>query len=110
MRVEIKQLEVVEGRPRWMGLPATELLGKSVVDYMLSTDKQTIAALYEDDKPLAFVSNHDKLVELYKAKGLSVHAKQMKDFIGTTLIPPVVAYTFEGAEVVEIKPVEERQD
>lgn len=107
MRVEIKQLEIVENRPCWSGLPADQLLGKSVLDYMLTTDKQVIAALYQDNEPIVFVANNDVLVEKYKTRGLSVHAQQMKDFLGTTLIPPMVAYAFPDGVLTEIKPTED---
>jgi hypothetical protein len=108
MRVEIKQLAVVDGRPKWTPIPAQDLLGKSVIDYMLGTDTQVIACLFQDDKPAAFVSNHISLVDKYKEKGVSLHAREIKAFLGTTLVPPMIAYTFDGGgEVVEIRSAQE---
>jgi len=102
MKVEIKQLEVIDGRPSWHPVPAEQLVKKSVINYMLATDKQVIAALYQDDQPIAFVSNHVALVDKYRERGLSMHAREVKDLLGATPVPALVAETFGGA-VVEIR-------
>jgi len=110
MRVEIKQLEIIDNRPHWNPIPANDLLGKSVVDYMLSTDKKVIAALYQNDKAVAFVSNDPVLVDKYADRGVSISAREVKDLLGTTVVPPIVAYTFNGSTVGEIKRPEEKNN
>lgn len=114
MRVEVKQLDKSNGRCRWKPLPAKKLLGLSIVDYMLGCEEDIIAALFktEEDgteKPYVFVSNKTQLVDEYNKRGLAIHAQEIKDFLGTTLVPPLVAYTLDGA-VSEVRPPEKKEE
>jgi hypothetical protein len=100
LKVSIKYLEGT----KWKELPAEELVGNSVVTYMVNTERIVIAALYENEKAVAFVSNSQEWVDNYKPKGLSLLASELQILLGTEVIPHVLAETI-GGNVVEIKTI-----
>lgn len=74
---------------------------------MKETDKRCIAALFQDDKPVLFVSTHEEDVEKYKEKGLSFSVDDLLFLMNTDTMPPVVVHMFPDATfeaVVKEKP------
>jgi hypothetical protein len=100
LKVTVKYLDGT----KWKRLPAEELVGNSLNNYILNSTKTIVACLFKDDKPIAFISNDNEWVEKYAHKGLSLHARDLQILLGTEVIPYVVASTL-GGEVVEIKTV-----
>ena len=103
MRVEIKRLN----DKKWYRVKAEELLEKTLLDFIEESETDVIAALFDGDNPVAYVSNNYKYVDLYKEKALSAHAKDLKvlffgeDMTGQGL--PLLAKVFPDSTVQSIE-------
>ena len=85
MQVEVK---ILEGK-KWKGIPAKDMIGQSIASYMQQCKSLVIAALFDNDKPVLFVSNDRKQIEKYQAKGISLHIDDLIELMGTTVYSPV---------------------
>lgn len=63
-------------------MPLVELIDTSVIDFVADSKEIAIAALFEEDVAVAFVSNDDNIVEKLREKGLSMHAKDARLLFG----------------------------
>lgn len=97
MRVEIKKLVGT----KWKPVELTELIGKSIAEYVAGEETKTTAALFEGDKPVAFMSNDDEIVTKLRAKGLSMHAKDLLNLFKTVEKVDLIAGVFKGSTFVE---------
>lgn len=89
---------------RWQPIKLEELVGKSILCFMLDSKDDIVSALHDDeDKPVAFISNSDKYVDMYKSKGLSMSAQELRDLMGTEVFPPIVLEVFPGATLAAVK-------
>ncbi len=105
MKVVLKRLVGIE----WKPVPIEELVEESICGFIQQSKDTVIAALYEGDEPVAFMSNDPKYVELYKKKGLSLSCEDLKLLVGTDVMPSLIAKALEGSSFAEIK-IEEKTD
>lgn len=82
LKIQIKELI----NKKWDHIPITKLKGYSVLSYVASNDLPTVAAIYDDDKPVVFISNSMEEVTKYKSKGASFFALDLQDLISATVI------------------------
>lgn len=100
MKIVVKQRHGT----KWLPIDMTLLVGKSILSFMLESKEDLVAALHGDDeKPVAFVSNSDQYVDLYRSKGLSLHVQTLKDLMGTEVAPPLIVQLFPGSTLCEIR-------
>lgn len=100
MKIIIKQRHGT----KWLPIPMEQLVGKSILNFMLESKEDLIAAVHDDtEKPVAFVSNSDKYVDMYKSKGLSLSAQVLKDLMGTEVALPVVLQVFPGSTLYDVR-------
>lgn len=94
MKIVVKQRHGT----KWLPIDMTQLVGTSILNFMLASKEDLIAALHQDDEaPVAFVSNSDKYVDMYRSKGLSLHVQVLKDLMGTEVAPPLLIQLFPGS-------------
>jgi hypothetical protein len=86
----------------WKPVPIEELVGKSICSFIEESKDTVIAALYEGEEPVAFMSNDEEYVQLYKAKGLSLSVEDLKHLVGTEVMPSLIAKALEGSSFSEI--------
>ena len=86
----------------WKPVPIDELVGQSICSFIEASKDTIIAALYEGDEPVAFLSNDDEYVELYKAKGLSLSVEDLNLLVGTDVMPSLIAKELEGSTFSEM--------
>jgi len=92
---------------KWQPIPVDEVVDKSLVDWIDTAEGILIAALYEDEKPVAFISNNQHYVDMYKEKGFSMLASDLQKILLPSLKPvQLVADIFENATVKEIRQAE----
>ena len=99
MRVELKE----KTGTKWKGVPADNLVGDSIVNYIVNSPNTIVACLYDGDIAIAYISNDEEYVDMYKQKGLSMSAKELQELIGTDVMPSIVAQVFPDSAVVEVK-------
>jgi hypothetical protein len=92
-------LKTLEGT-KWVLCPLSGLLGQSILSFMVTTDKECIAALLEDERPILFISNREENVKKYKEKGLSLSATDLLYLVGSEMILPQVINIFPDATFV----------
>lgn len=88
---------------QWAAVPITDLVGQSISSYLKASKSTVIAALYEGEEPMAFMSNDEKYVQLYKAKGLSLSVDDLEHLVGRDVMPSLIAKELEGSSFAEIK-------
>lgn len=99
MQLVLKRLQDKE----WRGVPLKEVCGQSVIEYMLLCKEPVVACLYEGEQTLAFVSNNESYVDMYRHKGLSLHAKLLMELIcARGFEGNLINHVFTDSEVVEI--------
>lgn len=98
MKVVLKKLVGTE----WKAVPISELVGKSISSFIQESESVVIAALYEGEEPVAFLSNDEEYVELYKKKGLSLSVEDLNLLVGTDVMPSLIAKELEGSTFSEI--------
>jgi hypothetical protein len=91
MKIEVK---VLEGK-RWKGVPAEALIGESIASYMKKATSPVIAAMFQDNKPVLFISNDEKQVEAYSKKAIAFSIDDLIDMLGTTIYSPVIITAIE---------------
>ena len=82
LNVQIKELI----NKKWDHIPIHKLKGFSVLSYVASNDLPTVAAIYDEDKPVLFISNSMEEVNKYKSKGASFFALDLQDLISATVV------------------------
>ena len=82
LKIQIKELI----NKKWDHIPIHKLKGFSVLSYVASNDLSTVAAIYDEDKPVMFISNSMEEVAKYKSKGASFFALDLQDLISATVI------------------------
>lgn len=98
MRVELKQ----KNGTAWEGVPANNLVGDSIVNFIARSPNTIVACLYDGDTAIAYISNAQEYVDMYKERGLSLSAKELQDLIGTDVMPSLLAQVFPDSTVMEI--------
>lgn len=100
LRAEIKRLE----GNKWKPIPVDEVVDGTLVDWVEKAEGTIIVAIFEDEKPVAFVSNCQKYVDMYKSKGFSCLASDLKHILLPSLEPiQLVAEIFENSTVRELR-------
>jgi len=67
----------------WTNIDAMQLADSTVLDYIKNSDKEVVAAAYENDVPCLFISNSQEQVDKYKSKGVSIHVLDALYIFGT---------------------------
>jgi hypothetical protein len=105
MKVEIKRLVGT----KWRAVPIEDLLNMSIAQYIAQADTKATAALYQDDKAVAFISNDNTIVEKLRAKGLSMHAEDALILFAEKIEKAdLVAKTFKEAIFIERRLTKEK--
>lgn len=100
LRAEIKRLD---GK-KWKPIPIGEIVDGTLVDWVEKAEGTIIVAVFEDDNPVAFISNCQQYVDMYKSKGFSCLASDLKHILLPTLKPiQLVAEVFENSTVRELR-------
>lgn len=101
MKIQVKKLVGT----KWRAVNINDLVGESILNFILKSEDAIIAALYqEDDKPVAFVSNEMKHLERYKDTGqLLMSAEDLKELVGTDVALPLVARLFPGSALIGVE-------
>jgi hypothetical protein len=97
-KIQIKRLVGEE----WKNVDMKELEGSSIVKWMKEAKETSVACLYQDDRPMAFLSNSLDYAEQYKAKGLSLHIDILQELLGNSPAPSLLVQIFEGSALAEI--------
>lgn len=107
MKIEIKCLE----GNKWNHMPIEKVKGSSLIDFMLDELSPTVAAVYDNDKPVFFVSNTDNHRDLMVKKGHHCFtAQEFSALMGAEKeIRPMIAYTFPGSEILDIRRAEQQE-
>lgn len=107
MKVVVKRLV----GDQWEAINIDEyLVGKSLCMIMMESKDTMVAALYQDNEPVAFVSNRQEYVDIYKAKGLSMSCSDVQQLIGTEVAPALIVQELAGSKLVSINTVDSEQD
>lgn len=106
MKVEIKCLEGT----KWNHLPVEKIKGHSIIDFMMDELSPTVAAVYdEEDKVLFCLSNTEQHKQLMKDNGKTCFSvSDMQILLGSeeVKLPSLVAHTFPGSHVMDIRRIE----
>jgi len=62
-----------------------------------------MCAVYDEEKPVLFISNDDAALEQCKEKGVTLNCKTLKELLGTEVIPKVIAQIFPDSKFIEIQ-------
>jgi len=98
MRIQAKKLVGT----KWAALDLGEVQGSSLLTFILKSTETVVAAMFEEDKAVAFISNDDKYVEEYREKGLSLHAKDLALLVGADPLPDIVLSEIPGIKLYEV--------
>ena len=82
LKIQIKELI----NKKWDHIPIHKLKGFSVLSYVASNDLPTVAAIYDEEKPVMFISNSMEELNKYKSKGASFFALDLQDLISATVV------------------------
>lgn len=101
MKIQVKRRVGTKWRP----VNINELVGTSILNFILDSKDDMIAALYQDgDQPVAFVANEIKHLDRYKETGqLLMTAIELKELCGTEVAPPLVARLFPKSSLIGIE-------
>lgn len=106
MKIQIKK----RVGTKWRAVGVNKLVGKSILSFILESDDDIIAALFqEDDTPVAFIANEMSHLDRYKGENkLLLSASDLKDLIGTDVAPPLIAKIFPGSALVSVEVYDEK--
>lgn len=76
-----------------------DTLEDSILKAILDAPSAMIAAVYDNDIPVLFISNKVEYVMQYKDKGASFHAAHLIELFGSKLFPPNVMELFPDAKL-----------
>ena len=82
LKIQIKELI----NKKWDHIPIHKLKGFSILSYIASNDLPTVAAIFDDEKPVMFISNSMEEVNKYKSKGASFFALDLQGLISATVV------------------------
>jgi len=101
MKIQVKRLKGT----KWRAVSIDELVGTSLLNFILESEDAMIAALYQDDeKPVAFVANNMEHLERYKGKGqLLMSAEDLKELMGTDVGLPLIARLYPGSALIGVE-------
>jgi len=88
---------------KWIKVEMEDLKDKSIAEFIRLSKEDVVACIYQNDVPLAFLSNSVDMAESYKEKGLSMHIDHLVDLLGTEVAPSLIAKTFAGSDLAEIE-------
>jgi hypothetical protein len=97
-KIQVKQLE--EGK--WHQVDLNELVDTSISSYIKDAQGTVIACIYQDDTPMAFLTNSEKYQKDYETKGLSIHIDDFIELVGAMVSPSLLVKVFEGATLAEV--------
>ena len=89
----IIKMKYLEGT-KWLTLELQELMGNSIISFMKNSNRKVVAAVFENDKPVMFISNDEQQVNEYKVKGISVHIDELKELLGDVVMPKLIVNAF----------------
>jgi hypothetical protein len=101
---------------KWEDFPTDQLIGSSVVEQMLATEKPMVAALVDESNEkdyLFVVSNNESLRKQYEDRNIPfMSAEQMDILLGKNPVIDMVLRTFEGSSLLSISdsPAKQQMD
>ena len=97
MKIELKEYNTKTGK--WKKTDAYNLIGQSIMEYMINTKSRMVGGVYEEDKekPTLFICNNEKDYAAYKSKGLCVMVQDLEKILNTECLPKVVVDVFEDS-------------
>ena len=99
LKVQVKQLK--DGK--WHQVEMKDLVNTSIANFIKDAQNTVIACIYQDDTPMAFLTNSDKYQKDYETKGLSIHIDDFIELMGTKVSPSLLVKVFEGSSLAEIE-------
>lgn len=101
MKVELKQLI----NTRWHPIEISNLVGMSICQFMMTTDKIVVAALMNDDKKkIAIVSNAQHILDMFSKENLFlILAKDLNELLGQQPIGELIVTTFPDASLISVE-------
>lgn len=107
MRIEIKCLE----GNKWNHLPIEKIKGRSILDFMMDELSPTVAAVYDEDRPIFYLSNTERHTKMMKDKGQTCFtAQDLQVLLSIEDTPlPLVAHTFPGSNVIDVRRAEKQE-
>jgi hypothetical protein len=102
MKVELKTY----CNNKWQSIPIGKIINQSIAQYMADSEDPIVVALYDEinPSPIAYFSNQQKYVDMYRDKGFCMLAEDLLILLGETEPPlPLVATVFPDSEVVSIE-------
>jgi hypothetical protein len=73
----------------------------SIAEYIAKSETGAVAAIYQDDKAVAFICNREDMLEKLRPKGLCMHAKDFITLFETVEKAALVAGVYKGSQFVE---------
>lgn len=105
MKVVLKKLVDT----KWQMVDINDLVGTSICQHIMRAKDTHIAALYEGEEPVAFLSNDPEYVEKYKERGLSLSCVDLMLLVGSNVMPSLIAKEL-GGTLQSIELTEEKTD
>ena len=93
------QLKVLEGT-KWHPVAVEKLVGKTINSFILGCEQPAIACLYDGDKKIAYISNHEETLASYKNKAFCMLASDLEMFLDSELDPLALVI---GGDFIEVK-------
>ena len=107
MRIELKSLD---GK-QWGNVPIEKLKGNSIINFIEDELSPTIAAIYDNEEPIFYVSNTDRYKEMMEKKGkFCVSVSEMKALMGENGYHSLVAKELPGSKIIDIRSAEKQQE
>ena len=93
----------------WHPIPIEELKGKSISCYLTESKDVVVAACFDNEEVVAFISNSDEYVSMYRDKGASFHVNDIKELLGSVVVPHIILEELPGSHLMEVSRVEDQQ-
>lgn len=108
MRIELKSLD---GK-QWGNVPIEKLQGNSIISYIEDELSPTIAAIYDKEDPIFYVSNTDRYKTMMENKGhFCLSVSEMKALMGEkNEYHSLVAKELPGSKIIDVRSAEEQQE
>ena len=97
----------------WTDVNIKDLKGTSILRFIASSDVPTVGAVYDDDKPVLFITNSEEQRLKYKEKGASFMAIDLQELVAAEMMPSALVEAcekvFGGGTFIELQ-VKEKEE
>ena len=99
MKIQVKKLKGT----KWKPIKFDNLAGTSIVNYILESGEDIVAALFKEDEPVAFISNKIEHLQRYEDAGkFCITAEEAREILGSDVSIPLVLRMFPGSALAEV--------